>query len=90
MNRESPAPHSSAPGARAVLALAALAFSLGGCTGDPGGGDASGFESVPLKSTVRAMERVEELSEAVANRLVEFSDRLRRVFPDPYWCPCVK
>ena len=78
MNRESPASHSSAPGAFAILAVAALALSLGGCTGDLGSGDASGLEAVPLKSAVRAMEKVEELSEAVANRLVEFSDELRK------------
>ena len=59
----------------ATAALLAVA-GLWGCTHDPSPGTAA--EPRPLAAAVKRLETVEELSEATANRLIEFSDAVRR------------
>jgi len=58
--------------------LVVLALGSGGCT--RGTKDSSGnkLDPMPLSSPLRDLEKVEDLSETVANRLIEFSDAVRK------------
>jgi hypothetical protein len=60
------------------LALAAAVAAAGCSRGPEGSTENSSYAPPPLRSPLSAMEAVEDLSEAVANRLIEFSDAIRK------------
>jgi len=63
----------------AALTCVALALAVG-CRHETSSSPATStaLEPVPLGSTIKTMEEVETLSEIVANRLIEFSDHVRK------------